>query len=334
MADQKTGHRDQIIDAEVEPASAASAPPPKPARRSPLSVVVLVVVLAVLVAGAAWWRFAPRDLGGKMPAAPATASSPSIPAPPAAESRLDQLQKQVEALAARPDANARIQDLEQRLAAAEQKNAALERQLAERNRDDPTLGARVDGLVRALAELVETREQASAQLNAAAALLAVGQLREAALSGRSFEAELAALRELEDAPEVPDALAANAARGVPTVAALGARFAPVPRAVVTAGEDEGDDMRTRVERWLRRLVTLRPVGEAEGDDAAAIAARAEARVAAGDVAAAVRELNALSGPAADAAADWRVEAERRLAVEAALGRLQAAVIAQAQQAHP
>jgi hypothetical protein len=329
MAEQKTGHQDQIIDAEVEPASAA-VPPPKPARRSPLGVVVLVVVLAALVAGAAWWRFAPRDAGSKL----LTAAAPATPVTPPADTRLEQLQKQVEALAARPDATARIQDLEQRLAAAEQKNAALERQLAERNRDDPTLGARVDGLVRALAELVETREQASAQLNAAAALLAVGQLREAALSGRSFEAELAALRELEDAPDVPDALAASAARGVPTIAALGARFAPVPRAIVTAGDEEGDDLRTRIERWVRRLVTVRPVGEAEGDDAAAIAARAEARVAAGDLAAAVRELNALSGPAADAAADWRVEAERRLAVENALGQLQAAAIAQAQQAHP
>ena len=35
----------------------------------------------------------------------------------------------------------------ERLAAAEQKNAALERQLAERNRDDPTLGARVDDVL-------------------------------------------------------------------------------------------------------------------------------------------------------------------------------------------
>jgi hypothetical protein len=327
MAEQKTGHQDRIIDAEVEPAAAAS-PPPATKRRPPLVALVAgVVVLALLVGAAAWWRFGPANsnlLASGSP--PPAASSEVIPEP---DPRLDQLQRQLEALAARPDQTAQIRDLEARLTAAEQKSAALERQLGERNRDDPTLGARVDGLVRALGVLAEAREQATAQLNAAAVLLAVGQLRESVLAGRPYEAEIAALRELEDSPEIDDILATHAAQGVQTRAVLVSRFAALPSAIVAAGGEEGGDVWSRIERWARRLVTIRPLGETGGDDPAAIAARAEARVAAGDLAAAVAELSALKGPAAAVAASWRTLAERRLAAERALGELQSTALAQA-----
>ena len=75
---------------------------------------------------------------------------------------------------------------------------------------------------------------------------------------------------------------------------------------------------------LMRLVTVRPVGaDAEGDDAAARVARAEAKLAAGDLAGAVAELEGLEGAAAEAAAPWLAQARARLAAESALDRLRA-----------
>ena len=73
-----------------------------------------------------------------------------------------------------------------------------------------------------------------------------------------------------------------------------------------------------------RLVTIRPVGaDAEGDHAAARVARAEARLADGDLAGAVAELEGLEGAPAAAAAPWLEQARTRLAAENALHGLRA-----------
>jgi hypothetical protein len=73
-----------------------------------------------------------------------------------------------------------------------------------------------------------------------------------------------------------------------------------------------------------RLVTIRPVGaDAEGDHAAARVARAEARLADGDLAGAVAELERLEGAPAAAAAPWLEQARTRLAAENALHSLRA-----------
>ena len=61
---------------------------------------------------------------------------------------------------------------------------------------------------------------------------------------------------------------------------------------------EGDSLIDQAAGNLLRLVTVRPVGaDVEGDDAAARVARAEARLAEGDLAAAVAEVEALEGAA-------------------------------------
>ena len=77
-------------------------------------------------------------------------------------------------------------------------------------------------------------------------------------------------------------------------------------------------------RRLSDLASLRPVGPVEGDSAGAVVARAEARVRADDLAAALDELAALEGPAAEAVRPWREAAAARLAARRALtglGRL-------------
>ena len=75
------------------------------------------------------------------------------------------------------------------------------------------------------------------------------------------------------------------------------------------------------------LITVRPVGEVEGEDAPARVARAERRLDRGDLAGAVAEVAALQGGAAEVLAPWKAEAEARLAAEAAVDLLDGEVSA-------
>jgi hypothetical protein len=164
-------------------------------------------------------------------------------------------------------------------------------------------------------------------------LLAVGQLRAALRGSGPFEAELDAVTALagdDDAglAEARASLAAYAGAGVPTVAALRADFANVALDVVRAARAPGDS--TWIDRTidrLARLVTVRRVGDVAGDTAAATVARAEQRLAGGDLAAAVAEVQRLEGPAATAVAAWLAEARARLAAERVLAQIEARAIA-------
>src|SRR5690606_24452829 len=119
-------------------------------------------------------------------------------------------------------------------------------------------------------------------------------------------------------------LATHADEGVPTLQALQRRFGAVLAEALRA--DAAAAREGWVEETLGRLtglVTIRRTGEVAGDDAEAILARAEARLAAGDLAAAVAELEALTGPAAAAVAPWLEAARLRLAADEAAASLQA-----------
>ena len=121
-----------------------------------------------------------------------------------------------------------------------------------------------------------------------------------------------------------EALRPAAASGVPTLAALRSSFDAVANQIVHAAQaPEGDGLLEQAAGNLMSLVTVRPVGaDVEGDSAVARVARAEAALEDGDLAAAVAELEALDGAAAEAAAPWLAEARPRLAAEAALHTLQ------------
>ncbi|MDF2094674.1 carph-isopro domain-containing protein [Aquibaculum arenosum] len=157
--------------------------------------------------------------------------------------------------------------------------------------------------------------------------LAAGQLREAFRTGRPYSEELDGLRRLagqdEDIKAVLGRLEQQAEAGVPTLAALQASYAEAARRAVTAERAEGADSEWQGMLWERvsDLVSVRSVGEPEGNDAEAILARAESRLEGGDVAAALGELDALEGAPAEAMSAWRARAERRLEAEAALGEL-------------
>jgi hypothetical protein len=180
--------------------------------------------------------------------------------------------------------------------------------------------------------------------------LAVGNLGGALSTARPFAAELTALSDLaaKDAAlaaqvkELTAPVADRAATGVPTLVELQSRFPATARAIVDATKQAAPAAVETAESehwyqrpigwlssagdWLSRQVSVRPVGEVEGDDPGARVARAEVRLSQNDLAAAVKELEGLSAPAAAAAAPWLGDARARLAVEQVLSALQAAAV--------
>ena len=74
-------------------------------------------------------------------------------------------------------------------------------------------------------------------------------------------------------------------------------------------------------------MTVRRVGEVEGAETDAVLARAERRLAAGELAAAVGLIEGLDGPAIEAARDWLARAKARQTALAALAGLQRRAIA-------
>jgi hypothetical protein len=161
------------------------------------------------------------------------------------------------------------------------------------------------------------------------------QLRDALAGSTPFATELETLRtlaaardDLASALDALEPLAPYADSGVPGLVALKAAFPAMARAVVAADQaGAGEDWLAGVRRRLSSLVTVRPLGAVAGEDAPAVVARAEALLAEDDLAGAVAELGRLNGPPAAAAADWLARARARVAAQAALVRLNAAVSA-------
>jgi hypothetical protein len=172
----------------------------------------------------------------------------------------------------------------------------------------------------------------------AATLLAVAQLHGALRCSAPFAASLAALEALAGPDDQADddgmaaalaALTPHAATGIATLETLRDRFTPLAEAILRAAVvPPGESWASRTLARLSGLVTLRRVGgDVAGDTTEAIVARAEARLALGDLAAAVAEVAALDGARAEAAAFWLGDARARLAAEAALAALDARAIA-------
>lgn len=231
-----------------------------------------------------------------------------------------------------------------RIGALSSENQALRDQIAmlnQRLEAMETLGTKVQELepkLSALSDQVANMPKGAEQQRAAALIVAIGELRSALASDKSFAAELSALNDLTQTDDavrprlkpIVDALAPFADSGVPTLSQLAAGFPATD--IARAGEAE---IATEVadDPWYQRLwhgtvhalsevFTLRPVGpEVEGEGTLPRLARAEAKVGEGDLSGAVAELKGLTGLAAETAAEWIALAEARLTVEHAAAQL-------------
>lgn len=249
---------------------------------------------------------------------------------PVVEAALQALQRDAGDLAER------FKRLEQELETA----GASSDQLAMIAQASAALGGRIANLEARLGDLdrleseinilaAKAKSGPSATAGDVAVMLALVQLRERLSGPGPFAGELDVLRGLLGDNVALEGLLApldrHAASGVPALDTLRRDFAVVAgKVVVAAAGGEGDGVIAGVLRRLSDVVTVRPVGEAEGDDAGAIVARTEHRLQNGDLAGALAELDGLSGAAAEAAGQWRARAAARLSVETAI----AAVVAQ------
>jgi len=207
--------------------------------------------------------------------------------------------------------------------------SALTDRLAVLEGEAKTLGAGLDEMSQNNADVALKRQRA------AALVLSLGQLRATLSSDRPFSAELAATEDLgradadlaaKLAPSL-DALRPFANDGAPTLSQLQAELPAASIAQAASADATGEALGVE-SGWLQKtlnrlseLVTVRPVGEVEGEGALAHLARAETRLAAGDLAAAVAELKGMTGQAATAAETWLVHAEARLTLDETAGRL-------------
>ena len=196
------------------------------------------------------------------------------------------------------------------------------------------LAPRLDALDQQVAALPKSNEQQ----HAVALIVAVGELRSALASDKSFAAELSTLNDLTHDDEalrprlkpIVDRLSPMADAGVPTLSQLAAAFPATE--IARAGEAELAGEITD-DNWLKRfwrglghsiseVITVRPTGpDVEGDDTLARLARAEAKLGEGDLGAAVAEVRALTGLAQETAAEWLAQAEARLAIEESAAQL-------------
>jgi hypothetical protein len=221
--------------------------------------------------------------------------------------RLDRVEQAQQAQAA--DLAARLAPLQQGLQT--QQAAAAE------------LGSRMQ----ALDKVARSRAGDRTDMGLALALL---QIRNAVEAGRPFPAEYDALSSLARAqPEIAEAaapLAAAAPTGTANRAELvqGLRVLAQQIDAVPAATGPDDGWTGAALDRLRGLIRIRRADEAEPARLAAATVRtAEQALAGGDLARAVTAIETLQAPAAAGAAEWLRRARERLAVEAALQRLEA-----------
>ncbi|MCU0907782.1 MAG: hypothetical protein MUF73_10115 [Rhodobacteraceae bacterium] len=253
-------------------------------------------------------------------------------------SAADALADRLTALENRPQVTVALS--EQAQAAVEAQIAALRQEAADGiarvEQDRAALAAQADERLSALeadlrgtlamieserAALEAARAAAAAEVRASRLAAAVADLRAALDAGTPYAAPLGALADLVGTPP-PEVLTARAEDGIPSLAALRDAFPEAARAAleqvlraqVAAGEVG------RVEGFMRIQSGVRSLTPQDGDDADAVLSRAEAALAAGDLAGALTLVAALPEPGRTAMQGWADLAQvRRAALDALAG---------------
>lgn len=198
------------------------------------------------------------------------------------------------------------------------------------------LSAELDDRAAALAgridEVASTAQQSldagnSRVASRAALVLAAGRLRDAANSGEPYVGAWNAVTALGVAPDGHEAIAANAAAGVPTLASIQAGFADAASAAIVADQvGTGEGWMDGALRRMGSLVSIRRTGNLEGDSTEAVLARAEQKLQSNELAAALAELAVLTEAPAKAMQAWLDGARRRQALDQAIDALQASLL--------
>ncbi len=211
--------------------------------------------------------------------------------------------------------------LTRRLSALEDRIEALEAEEPAEIADDP----RVDGLqtrlqqtrtsVAQLERRLAAVETAPGGSGAAQTAFLYGALREAALTGKTFQLELAALENEIDAPAL-GVLRPLAARGVATEREL---LSALPAAEIRNAQAKDDTLQERARSVFGSLGSVRRADEAPMQTDHVATARAALED--GGLTAAIEAMEQLKGEALDAAQGWLDAARAREQAEEALNDL-------------
>lgn len=249
------------------------------------------------------------------------------------QQQIEQMQGQLETLLAGVDPQA-LQNMAQAGEQAQQRVQQIAEELDQLRRgtaDAQTVLAMQERL-QEVADIA--RQTASRQDTALGLVLTTAQLRQAVDQGNPFATELRTVRAIADtmrnvtidSPVLTD----FADAGIPTRDMLAERFDRLGTEIIrtAAAPDDAPEWVQSTVRRLMGLVTVRRTdGEAVGDGASAIVARAASAIEAGDLGTAVQELQKLQGDAAAVADDWLTGAQARLAADKALADLTSEALA-------
>ena len=164
-------------------------------------------------------------------------------------------------------------------------------------------------LAKMLDEAQSTKQSAEETARQTMARAAVTRILVALDSGASFEDALADVEANTDIA-IPEALAATASGGVPTLATLSEGYPDAARAALAAVRSE--DTGGGVGGFFAKQLGVRSVAPREGDDPDAVLSRVEAAVGEGRIADALALTEALPDAAKAPLADWMAQANLRL----------------------
>jgi hypothetical protein len=176
---------------------------------------------------------------------------------------------------------------------------------------DETVAQRLAALEAGLSELQARSEAGLDDAARVARAAAKERLALAVEGGLPFE------EALDDLDDVPDILRASAGTGVPTEAELAEDLPPLAREALRAAR-AAEPGPPGLGSLAGRFLNARSLEPREGDDPDAVLSRVEAAARAGDIAAALAEIEALPEVAREPLADWIDRAEAHRAAQAAL----------------
>jgi hypothetical protein len=185
----------------------------------------------------------------------------------------------------------------------------------------------IDALANRMAALERAAKALEAQLAARVAsddrtlrtVVVANTLNAAVERGVPFVAELAAAKAVASDPKMLATLEPFATSGIPTATALARELAAlVPALAEATGSTVRDGgILDRLKANAEKLVRVRPIDEAVGDDPAAVMRRIEIRAEKGDLAGAAAEVGKLPASARDPAKKWLAHVEaRNVAIDA------------------
>lgn len=196
----------------------------------------------------------------------------------------------------------------------------------------PELGAldkRIATLEATLPALSGAIDRSAATAKSGAAAIAFANLRDAVSAGRPYTAELAALHVLAAQDEDLGILPAHAATGIPTLPEL-ARALKAAEASLAAPPSPAPAEASFLDSVIasaKSAVTVRRIDASPGEGPGAALAAAAAHLDQDELAAAVKDIEALPAPSGAAFAGWLADAQARLSADATLSQLESATLA-------